>query len=354
MSDNTPYRSWFCVLNSPENLFGEIPPEEMVQKVIELWCSEGYPDRSCGVNYEVGDSGNKHMHMVLEDPAKVRFTAIQKLFPGIHIERTRGSKEEAEAYIKKTGKFEEKEHTIIVPAVIKGQIKANQGSRRDLEIIQDYIDSGLTPNEIFDKDIRFRKDERLVKSQYFRKRFKETPIHREVKVYWHVGESGCGKSYSYVDLCSSVGRDNIYFLNDYESGGFDGYNGEPYLFMDEFKGNIPFTTFLNLIDHYPVQLHCRYTNSYALWKEVHITSIFYPDEIYEKMVERDKRGQDKISQLLRRITSVIIHKNIDNNFTSETIPIDKYQNARFYRYNESPLVGFVPVQEQLELPWLQS
>ena len=52
----------------------------MVNKAIDIWCKDK-PQRTCAVNYEIGDSGTPHMHMVLEDPAKVRFTAVQKLFP---------------------------------------------------------------------------------------------------------------------------------------------------------------------------------------------------------------------------------------------------------------------------------
>ena len=34
--DNTDSsRSWFCVLNNPQNLFGDIAPREMVDKAIE-------------------------------------------------------------------------------------------------------------------------------------------------------------------------------------------------------------------------------------------------------------------------------------------------------------------------------
>lgn len=74
-------RSWFCVFNNPAKLFGEdMQPSEMVDKAIELWCMNK-PQRTCAVNYEIGDNQTPHMHMVLEDPSKSRFSAVQKLFP---------------------------------------------------------------------------------------------------------------------------------------------------------------------------------------------------------------------------------------------------------------------------------
>lgn len=319
-------RSWFCVLNNPQNLFGDMTPEEMVSYAIDLWI-DGKPHRTCAVNYEIGDTGNHHMHMVLEDPAKSRFSAVQKLFPGIHIEETHGSKEQAENYILKKGQFEEKNHTVIVPAVFHGSIKASQGSRNDLEIIEDLIEQGKNPNEILDISINYRKYETFIRKHFFAKRKKQTPIHREISVYWHTGESGSGKSYSYVNLCKEKGEENIYLLTDYENGGFDDYCGEPVLFMDEFKGNIKFQQLLNYLDSYRCQIHCRYANCYALWNEVHITSVFTPDTVYKNMVDEDKRNIDKVQQLLRRITSIIYHyKDKNGNYCSYAMPISRYTN----------------------------
>jgi hypothetical protein len=161
-------RSWFCVLNNPQQMFGDISPQEMVNNAIELWCKDK-PQRSCAVNYEIGDTGNHHMHMVLEDPAKVRFSALQKLFKGMHIQPTRGNKEQANDYIQKKGSYEEKAHTVVVPAVYRGTIKANQGARKDLDIIQELLEQGMTPNEIMDMDINYRKHEALIWKQFFRK-----------------------------------------------------------------------------------------------------------------------------------------------------------------------------------------
>lgn len=337
----TSSRSWFCVLNNPQAIFGDIAPAEMVNKAIELWC-EDKPQRSCAVNYEIGDTGNHHMHMVLEDPAKVRFSAIQKLFKGIHIEPTRGNKEQAEDYINKRGSFEEKSHTVIVPAVFRGTIKANQGARKDLDIIQELLEQGKTPNEIMDISINYRKHETIIRKQYFRLRVKNMPLSREVNVYWHVGESGSGKSYTYTSLCQKQGVDNVYLMTDYDNGGFDNYCAEPILFMDEFKGNMRFQTLLNYLDRYPVQVHCRYANAYALWNEVHITSVFPPEEAYLSMVDASMRDKDKKVQLFRRINTICYHYKENNEYKVFELPMEQYQNYEQLKtlvYKD----GFIPV-----------
>ena len=58
---------------------------------------------------------------------------------------------------------------------------------------------------------------------YFDRRCAETPMKRPVKVYWHTGESGSGKSYSRISLAEEVGEDNIFYLTAYGNGAFDGY-----------------------------------------------------------------------------------------------------------------------------------
>ena len=62
--------------------------------------------------------------------------------------------------------------------------------------------------------------------------------------------------------------------------------------MDEFKGNMRFQQLLNFLDGYRIQIHCRYANAYALWNEVHITSIYGPDEVYQFMIDNEGRDRD--------------------------------------------------------------
>lgn len=335
-------RSWFCVLNNPSKIFGEnMTPEDMVDHAIELWTKDK-PQRTCAINYEIGDNGTPHMHMVLEDPAKSRFTAVQKLFPSIHIERTRGSKEQAEDYINKRGRFEEKYHTIIVPAVYHGSIKAEQGVRNDLIVIEELIEQGKRPSEITALSIKFMKQEALIKKCYFQKRYNETPTHRKVTVYWHVGDSGTGKSYSQIKLMEEHPND-VYLFNDYDGGGFDMYEGQPILFMDEFKGGIRFQVLLNLLDSYKIQLHCRYTNTYALWNEVHISSIFPPDEAYKFMVADEDQNNDPVTQLLRRINTIIYHYKDVNGYATYSMPIERYRG--YSQLKEEALKDvFLPIE----------
>ena len=194
--------------------------------------------------------------------------------------------------------------------------------------IETLVEEGKTPSEIMCEDIRLRKEEPLIRKTYFAKRFKETPPIRNVTVIWHVGESGTGKSYTYVKLCEKYGDDNVYFFSDYSNkgvGGFDNYCGEPILFMDELKPNsLPFELLLTITQGYRAQIHCRYANCYSLWNEVHITSVYTPEQVYQGMVNKSRKI-DTINQLLRRIDRIILHyiengeyKAIDANHDKKT------------------------------------
>ena len=72
-----------------------------------------------------------------------------------------------------------------------------------------------------------------------------------------------GKSHSVVDLIEKHGEENVYLLTDYEHG-FDRYNGERILFMDEFRGQMRYALLLSLLGEYKVQIPCRYSNALAV------------------------------------------------------------------------------------------
>lgn len=323
IKNDTKSRSWFCVWNNPQNHIDETEPEKIIYKIIEIW-TENHPTRTCAINYEIGDNGTPHCHMVLEDSNQVRFSTITNMFSGIHVEETKGNKAQAEDYIYKREPFSEKKHTLVHPPVFYGEIKAHQGARNDLYIIQELLEQGKTPNQILDENFLYRKHETMIRKHFFRLREKSTPPHRKITVYWHVGESGSGKSFFYTELCEKYGRDNIFLLTDYDGGGFDTYCAEKYLFMDEFKGNMKFQTLLNILDNYPTQLHCRYANALSLWDEVHITSVYPPEEIYKVIVDKHLQSIDSYKQLKRRIDNIIFHYKENDVYKSYQLPMKEY------------------------------
>lgn len=332
MSD-TVSRSWFAVFNNPEQHGYSGTPEAIIEQMKNEWIGDNSLRKGYWT-YCISDKGLPHIHMVLEGSGSMRFSAVKKAYPkAIHLSPTKGNKKQVLSYIKKEPPYNEKGEQVICSTSfgnIEGYKRfALSNTNETLYAIEQLIEDGLAPSQIMEQDIKFRKEESIIRKAYFAKRYKETPPHRNVKVYWHLGSSGSGKSYEYVKLCEHE-DDNIYLFNDYANkgvGGFDSYCGEPILFIDELKGkSLPFELLLTIMQGYRSQIHCRFANCYALWNEVHITSIYAPEDIYSDLVDRADRDKDPIKQLLRRITKYVYHYKLDDEYRTFELDGKLYTN----------------------------
>ena len=351
---DTVSRSWFAVLNNPEKFgYANLLPEQIVERMKEEWvrdngCRKGY------WAYCISAQGTPHIHMILEGSGSMRFSAIKKAYPQAHLEPTKGSKKQVLAYIKKEPPFDEKGEQVIV-FTSYGNIEGNKrfilsNINETLKVIEQLIEDGMTPSAIMAEDIKLRKEEALIRKAYFAKRYKETPPHRDIRVVWHIGEAGSGKSYTYVKLCEQYGDDNVYMFTDYANkgvGGFDGYVGEPILFMDELKcESLPFELLLTIMQGYRTQIHCRYSNCYSLWNEVHITSIFSPEDIYNGMVSREMQAKDTMKQLLRRITLIVYHYKDGEEFKTFELLGREYKGYSQLKSLVLGKYGLIPVNDE--------
>lgn len=326
-------KSWFCVLCNPQDVYTKpdgtvLTPEEICDYVVVHWCGNN-ESRSCLVAYCISAKGLIHLHMCLCDKDAQRFSSVKKLFPKANLRASRGTKADIENYIYKRGKWEDKGEQIVCTSQ-KGDVQGRQGQRSDINNIRELINQGYTPRQLFKSNINYRRYEKLVKDEYFDKRIDDTPLMREVKVYWHVGEAGTGKSYESVRLSKQYGRDDIYIVNNYDGGKFDKYCGQKVLFLDEFKGGISYQELLSVLDRYTNQIHCRYSNSYMLWDEVHITSVFPPEIIYKMMVGFDQH--DSYEQLKRRISVVVYHYKKDGEYRQLSVDGSDYKDFASLKY----------------------
>lgn len=354
---DTKSKSWFLVIGNPQLHFlneknESKTPQEICEEVVNEWCGND-ENKSAACVYSISAKGFIHLHVCCCDKQAQRFSAVKKIFPRANIRATKGTKAQVEDYIHKRGKFEEKGE-ITVTSYQKGELIGRQGQRTDIKNIRDLVENGYTPQQIFKSNIVYRRYEKMVRDEYFEHKMQQTPVMRDVKVYWHVGESGCGKSYTAVKLCEEYGRDNVYIVNNYGTGMFDKYFGQSILFMDEFKCDIKFQELLSLLDVYTNQVHCRYSNSYMLWNEVHITSVFPPEECYKMMVGQSEH--DSYQQLKRRISFVVYHYKEGNEFKSFEEKIEDYTTYeglkikyRSEAQRKESLANFESF-EQMELP----
>jgi len=274
-------KSWFCVLNNPEESYvGE--PQVIAEQVLSDWIQDK-PSRTGAVAYCISADGLRHLHMVLEDSNKARFSSLKNTYPRAHLEPTKGTKEQAEDYINKRGKYEDKGEIILYIARF-GEIKGRQGARKDFDILENMIDEGYRPEQIMRENMSYRRYEKYIRDAFYDKRKREVPFLRDIDCTWHVGASGSGKSYTMKQLVDKGLQDDLYIISDYDKGGLDRYNGEDIIFLDEFRGQIRYSTLLMMLQGYMQQFHSRYTNVYGLWTKVHITSVLPPEVVYNKMV----------------------------------------------------------------------
>ena len=316
-------RSYFCVYNNPEWInvydsegviieqipseFNGLEPQEICDLALELWI-KSRPKRYGWVGYCISAQGLHHLHMVLESDNTIEFSSIKKVFPRAHLEVTHGKKKQVEDYINKRGIYEEKGEEVVCFAY-EGDLKGNQGSRSDLKEIQKLIDMGMKPSQIVGSDLKRQRYYNMIKSAYLKKREMGVPLKREVRVYWHYGESGTGKSHTLLKIADKFGRDEVYkIVRDLSKGRFDQYEGEKCLFLDEVKPRaMDWVDLLTALDSYVYRPSARYQDSVALWEEVHVTSVYHPRKFWEECVPADMKKDEPYEQLERRIDVMVRH-----------------------------------------------
>lgn len=283
---------------------------------------------------EVGKQGETpHLHIYFQfENARVGNT-IKGVFPTSHIDYCGGSNTSIKDYVFKTGKKwegSEKEETRIDGVQYENSElpeEKGQGSRSDLDTIKELIDSGKTPREILELNPNNYFYEKFIGEMYYNKRCAETPIKRDVHVVIHTGVAGSGKSH----ILTTLDEKKLFVGADYSSALFDNYEGQEILFLDEFRGQIPYNQLLIILDGYKMPVHARYYNKYSLWDNVHITSVIPFEEWY-----CNDNIRDTFEQLKRRVEYIAYHymTDCDNNFIPDKMAYLKDHDKSQIKYHE--------------------
>ena len=302
------------VLDSTPTIYAAMSDQEICDTVLRLWVNskEG---RKGAVTACLSADGLHHLHMVLQvgntDSERFTYQQVQKLY-GVkfHLEPVRGSKKEALDYIYKRGKWEEKGEIILAKAEY-GEIAEIKGKRSDLGELERLLSEWMSPKQIYKSNIAYRRFDKMIKAAYIDRKVEDAGRSRDVVVYWHVGASETGKSHyldKYILSNNDYSMDDVYVVSEYERGFMDYYMCQKILWLDDLKpDSMKYSVLLSYLDRYVVPVHARYNNVYALWNEVHITSVFPPEVIYEMLVPIELRKYDSFDQLKRRIKWVYYH-----------------------------------------------
>lgn len=251
-------------------------PEYLATVFSDIWRNSG-KNRKCGVAVCESKDGLYHMHMALYGNLTT-LGNVAKLMFNSHTEPQLGGKKALKSYLEKSDQHKAKNEKVLFTSGLDEIQEVNKCGI--FEQIGSLLDENLKPAEIMEQNFAFRRYEKLIKSEYLARRIKNTPLIKDMHVEWHFGASGTGKSFEYVKLSEQYSPEDIYFCNDFENGGFDMYiesGAPPILFIDEFKGNMRFSTLLAILDKYSrAQTHARFLNTYNLWTTVIITSVYPP------------------------------------------------------------------------------
>lgn len=212
---------------------------------------------------EVGESGTPHMQGYVELNKQTAFSTIKKLLPGAHIEKRRGTAQQAADYCKKDGAFTE-----------VGEI-SRPGKRNDLE---DFLTSA--------KAEKPSREDLLSSTLYMRyprhcdaiiDHFHPAQPLESLDNYWIYGETGVGKSFGARQQYGESLYDKA--VNKW----WDNYRGEDTVLIDDVDTNHKFLGFFlkRWGDHYPFPAEYKGGSRVIRPVRIVVTSNYHPQDIFD-------------------------------------------------------------------------
>lgn len=176
-----------------------------------------------------------------------------------------------------------------------------QGSRTDIVLATQLLDTGATMREVAKEYphiyVPFAKG---LQSYAYLQRTPDSTAWAVKNVQWFYGPTGSGKSRRAYVEANAIANDRGVFTK--QSGEwFDGYDGEPVVIFDDFRGNwFDYALLLNLLDGRELQVKVKC--AFVTWRPTHvfITSPVPPEKTYEIKIDKD----GDIDQLMRRVTNL--------------------------------------------------
>lgn len=252
------------------------------------------------IGKEVGESGTPHLQIYLELPNSRAFRTLHKELFKAHIEARKGTAKQASDYCKKGEQPHEEweEHGAKGPNWGKNVdytelgVLSQQGKRTDLDDLVESIATGKrTTDEVCIEDpMMYHKYGRtLTKAEdiLLRKRYRKEMTAGE----WYYGGTGVGKSHTAYE---NYNPDTHYVkpMGEKDVGWWDGYTGQETVIINEFRGQLPYSELLDLMDKWPKFVSRRGREPVPfLAKRLIITSALPPGEVYHNLAERDSLGQ---------------------------------------------------------------
>lgn len=233
---------------------------------------------------EVGAEGTQHLQGYVQFNDKMRFTAVKALMPTAHIEVAIASDLSNYNYCTKDGNL-----------FLEHGTRKKQGKRNDIHSACAMIDEGCNMREVATLNpvvyVKYNRGLEKYKAIMLDPRT-EAP---EVTVLY--GPTGSGKSKTARGLL----LEDPYIWGPEQEKWFDGYEGQQETIFEEFRGQLPLGMMLRLLDRYDCRVQTKGGTIQFVSTKIVITSPTHPREWYCTLFSD---GEDKLAQLLRRITEI--------------------------------------------------
>lgn len=328
-------RSWFVTIQETNMKKSGLSDSDIAdaKTVAEFfkdrWEKSGKGRTAC-VAACMSKEGLYHLHAYLYGNSTTLNTVASCMYDS-HVEPVI-SKSALSNYIPKKGRSAEKGETVLC-IVGEENIKSEQGHRSDLDYMQSLINAGKSPDEIMGLGgLKFRryKDWLIEECQYQRRI--NTPIKKQMHREWHVGSIGSGIETIIDDLCCEHGKDNVFVIQNLESGSFDLYNqlgSPPIVVIEDLDDSIKLKELMGILgEHTNTTTHARYRDAIPLWTDVHIISMLSPEEYCRSV--KGIRGFERLKSRLDRIT---YHYDENGQKKTHSCPATHYQSYEELKRN---------------------
>lgn len=221
---------------------------------------------------EVGErDGTPHLQAYIRLLRKNRLSYIrQRIVTRWHWEPQQGSHEQARDYCSKA----ETREPGTQPE--SGGEEPQQGSRSDLAKFVNDIKSGCSDLELLEKHpsayfLHGSKIDRI------RDVIRPRAVYAKPLVNVYYGETGTGKSRAVDEELADTE-----FWKAIPGGGkwFDGYESQTAAWFDDYRGEIPYSLFLNILDGYGTRVEKKGGTCWFKPSRIYITSNAHPDTWY--------------------------------------------------------------------------
>lgn len=231
------------------------------------------------------ETKKEHWQSYIEFEKAIRPAAVKKIYNDntCHIEKRKGTREEARTYCMKDNNFTE-----------HGKWIKGQGHRTDLDLIVESMKEGKPLSEVMIEEsttyCKYRNGLKDIAGEIVKKKTKE---FRKLEVELITGPTGTGKTRNAVEE-----NPEHYKIEGENLQWFDGYEQEKTLIIDEYDNQVNVTKLLNILDGYQLRLPIKGGFTWANYTKVVITTNLKLDEIHAKAKPEHRNA------LFRRITKI--------------------------------------------------